>query len=114
MASKANIYIDQGLSYETTIQLQDDDGNNQDLTGYSATAKLRKHYSSSNSTSFTTSITTGTGEVTFSMNAATTAGLTSGRYVYDVELNDGGSPAIITRVVEGMLFINPGVTKSAG
>ena len=114
MTSKANIYIDQGSSYETTVQLQDDVGNNQDLTGYSASAKLRKHFDSSNSTSFATTISTGTGEVTFSMNAATTAALNSGRYVYDLEVNDGGSPAIVTRVVEGTLFINPGVTKSAG
>lgn len=114
MASKANIYIDQGSSYETTVQLQDNDGNNQDLTGYSAAGKLRKHYTSSNSTSFSTSITTGTGEVTFSLNAAVTAAVSSGRYVYDLEVNDGGSPAIVTRVVEGVLFINPGVTKSAG
>ena len=108
MAIKANLLIDQGATFSTRLSITDASGQNINLTGYSAAAQLRKHYSSSNSVSFDTSLTT-TGYVTLALSANTTSGLAAGRYVYDVELTD--SIGRISRIVEGIVTVSPNVTR---
>lgn len=108
MASKANLYIDQGTTFTTTVTVTDDDGNALDLNGYTGAAQIRKHYTSSNSVNFTVAITPATGEVTLSLTANATANLIAGRYVYDCELTTGGS---VSRIVEGIVTVTPQVTR---
>ena len=82
-----------------------------DLTGYSAAAQIRKTYGSS-SASATFATSTGTpsqGKVTLSLTDTQTAGLSSGRYVYDLNITSGSG--VKTRVVEGQAIITPGVTR---
>ena len=109
MALKANIVIDQGSTFQTSINVTDDNELPIDLTGYSAAAQMRKHYTSSNATSFTTSISAALGVVTLSMNAATTNTITAGRYLYDCELTDPNGA--VTRLVEGIVTVTPGITR---
>lgn len=109
MAIKANILIDQGADFSTTINVTDDDGNIIELTGYTSAAQLRKHYTSISQTAFTTSISPLIGTVTLSMNAAVTGTITAGRYVYDVELTS--NTGVVTRLVEGIVTVTPQVTK---
>ena len=54
------------------------------------------------------------------MNSVTTAAISAGRYVYDVELrgaatvagySDGSKQDQTVRVVEGILTVSPGVTN---
>ena len=108
MASKANLYIDQGTTFTTTVTVTDDDGNALDLNGYTGAAQIRKHYTSSNSLNFTVAITPATGEVTLSLTANATANLVAGRYVYDCELTTGVS---VSRIVEGIVTVTPQVTR---
>ena len=108
MASKANLTIDQGTTFTTTITITDDDGNALNLTGYTGAAQLRKHYTSSNSVNFTVSITPATGEVTLSLTANATSNIVAGRYVYDCELTNSGT---VSRVLEGIVTITPEVTR---
>lgn len=110
MALKANIVIDQGTSFETTIDVTDEDGNIVNLTGYTGAAQMRKHYTSSAQTSFTVAIANTTGQVTLSLNAATSNTITAGRYVYDLELTETAT-SIVTRLVEGIVTVTPGVTR---
>lgn len=110
MALKANIVIDQGSDFETTIDVTDEDGNVVDLTGYTGAAQMRKHYTSSAQTAFTIAITAHTGAVRMSMNAATSSTITAGRYVYDLELTETSSNTV-TRLVEGIVTVTPQVTK---
>jgi len=107
MATKANISIDQGATFTTTISLTDESGNLLDLTAYTANAQLRSWYSSSNSVAFTTTLSEG--QLILSLNSTSTAALTRNRYVYDVILID--SLQTITRVVEGIVTVNPRVTR---
>ena len=109
MGLKANIVIDQGATFQTSINVTDDNDDVVDLTGYTAVAQMRKHYTSSNATSFTASISPSIGVVTLSMNAATTNTITAGRYVYDCELTD--TNGAVTRLVEGIVTVTPGVTR---
>lgn len=109
MAIKANLIIDQGTDFSATFDVTDDDGNIIDLTGASANAQMRRHYSSVSYFSFTTSINGSIGAVTISMNAATTNTISAGRYVYDCELLD--ISGIRSRLVEGIVTVTPQVTR---
>ena len=91
MAIKANIIIDQGSTFSTSVNLADDNDNPLDLTTFTAAAQLRKHYTSSNSVSFVVTTGGNTGILTLAMSANTTANIASGRYMYDVELTDSSS-----------------------
>ena len=109
MALKANITIDQGTSFATTIDVTDEEGNIVDLTGFTGAAQMRKHYTSSTYYAFTVSISAGTGEVTLAMAANVTNNVAPGRYMFDCELNDGSGT--ISRLVEGIVTVTPGVTR---
>jgi hypothetical protein len=59
---------------------------------------------------FTTAHGTPTeGKVTLTLTDTQTTGLTSGRYVYDMNITSGAG--VTTRVVEGQAIITPGVTR---
>jgi hypothetical protein len=109
MALKANITIDQGTSFSTSIDVTDEDGNIINLAGFTGAAQLRKHYTSTAQTAFTVSITAATGVVALSLSANTTNSLNPGRYVYDCELTD--SAGTVSRLVEGIVTVTPGVTR---
>ena len=109
MATKANIIIDQGTTFSTVINLTDDNGDPVDLTGYTGDSEMRKHYTSSNSQSFTVSLGGTSGTVTLSLTSAQTANLTPGRYVYDVEVTSGSN--VVSRIVEGIVTVTPEVTR---
>ena len=109
MASKANLEIDQGATFSTDLTLEDDNGDLISLVGYTANSQIRKWYTSSNAAAtFTTSINTTSAVITLSLTANQTGDLTSGRYVYDVEISSG---ATVSRVVEGIVTVTPQVTR---
>lgn len=109
MATKANLVIDQGTTFSTTVTLTDDNGDLVNLTDYTGAAQIRKHFTSSTATSFDVTLGGANGTVTIALSANTTSGLTAGRYVYDVELTDSASA--VSRVLEGIATVTPEVTK---
>lgn len=108
MAIKANLIIDQGTDYSTSITLTDDDDNVVNLAGYTANAQIRKTYSSSNSVTFSTSVVEAQGVITLSLTDTQTANIVPGRYVYDVIITTGNTT---TRIVEGIVTVTPRVTR---
>ena len=110
MAGFAEITIEQGADYSTTITVNDSSGTAQNLTSYTAASQIRKSYYSPTATSFVVSVTDAVnGQITTSMTSAVTANLTPGRYVYDVVIT---SPANTkTRIVEGIATVLPSVTR---
>lgn len=109
MAIKANLVIDQGTTFSAEIDLVDVNGNVYNLTGYTVAAQMRKNYTSSAATTFNASHTSGGGKITLSLLPTTTATLEPGRYLYDVEITSTGGT--ITRVVEGIVTVTPGMTR---
>lgn len=110
MASISNIFIDQGTDFSITVDVTQADGNALNLTGYSAAAQIRKTYGSTSATAtFTISISAATGQVTMSLTDTQTTAISSGRYVYDLNITSGSGAT--TRVVEGQAIITPGVTR---
>jgi hypothetical protein len=111
MATKANIVIDQGTTFNTNVDLTDENGDPLNLDDYTAKAQIRRWYTSATATDFT--IETANGVIQLSMNAATTSNLTAQRYVYDVVLTSISSNTV-TRVLEGYVTVNPRVTVANG
>lgn len=109
MATKANIILDQGTTFSTTIFITDDNGDPVDLSGYTGRSQIRKHYTSSNSVSFSVSLTEATGVVSLGLTANQTSILTAGRYVYDVEVVSSAN--VVSRIIEGIVTVTPEVTR---
>jgi hypothetical protein len=109
MAIYANLVVDQGTDFSSFVTLEDTSGAIVDLTGYTAAGMIRRTYLSTSSTSFTTSIPDPTtGEIKIQLASSVTGAMKAGRYVYDLEITSSGGA--VSRVVEGQLEVNPGVT----
>jgi len=113
MAAIANLRIDQGATFSSDVTVSDTDGEVFDLTGYTASAKMAKGYTSTRTrTILTTSIASDptTGVITLSLTADQTNQLDApARYVYDVEITQT-SDSTVTRVIEGIITVCPSVT----
>lgn len=111
MAIYANLQVDQGSTFKTTINVsQAGGGDSLDLTGYLVRAQMRKSYASSASIDFDTLVDDPeNGVISIALTAAASAAAKAGRYVYDVEIE---SPSeTVTRVVEGQIEVTPRVTR---
>ena len=110
MAAYSEITIEQGATFNTTVNVTDVYNNAVNLYGYSASSMMRKSYYSQIAYDIEASVTgTANGEVTLHISAANTAILSPGRFVYDLIINDGANT--ITRVVEGIATVLPSVTR---
>ena len=105
----SNIVIDDGADFKQIFNLEDSANSPLDLTGYSATSKLKKHPASLNDkASFTVSFPNRTqGALKIALGSSITSALKAGRYSYDVLLNDG---SLKTRIVSGSAIVTAGVT----
>lgn len=108
MARIINIDVDQGTTFSTPITLAEANGSPIDLTTYTANGTFRKHYSSMTAYPMQIGLGGNTGVLTISVQPNATTNVNPGLYVYDVVLisNTGAR----SRIVEGNMYINPGVT----
>ena len=111
MAVKANIVIDQGADFSSTITVTDSAGDALDLTGYTGSGQIRKHYTSNTATDFTISFSSPrtSGAITLSLSRDVTSAMDAGRYVYDVEITSSANTR--SRLVEGIATVTPEVTR---
>tara|TARA_R100001460_G_scaffold35467_1_gene68202 strand:- start:2252 stop:2611 length:360 start_codon:yes stop_codon:yes gene_type:complete len=110
MAVFANLFIDQGSNFTSTVTVEDSNDNAVNITGFTCRGQVRKSYSASTATNFTTTITDATGgKFTIALSRSQTGALKAGRYVYDVEVIS--SAGVVTRVVEGQVTVTPRVTQ---
>jgi len=105
----SNIVIDVGSDFNQTFYLETTSNAPLNLTGYTATSKMKKHSSSmTTAASFSVSFPNPTnGSLMLSLGSSITSGLKPGRYCYDVLVNDG---FVKTRVVEGSALVTAGIT----
>lgn len=112
MASFVELFIDQGTTFNNIINLTDDNTNVPiNIYGYSVSSQMRRSYYSQNITANITCTTSNTsnGEISMSISAANTANIKAGRYVFDVKTVSGNGNT--TRVLEGIITVNPQVTR---
>ena len=111
MAVYSDISVDQGADFSAEVIVDDSDGTLASLTGYTVAGQIRKTYSSTTKVDFVCSITdAAAGEITIGLSNTVTNGMKAGRYVYDVEITKT-STGYKTRVIEGQVTVNPGVTQ---
>jgi hypothetical protein len=108
MAGIQNLVVDQGTSFEITVNVTLDDGSEKDLTDYTVSSQIRKSYYTNTYTDFTTAKVDLTGEITLSLTPTQTSALKAGRYVYDVEIS---SDEETVRIIEGIVTVTPEVTR---
>ena len=106
-----DLAIDQGTDFETDLDLIADDGTAINAAGYVFNGQVRKAYTSANTTATFQFPNPDLANVKIfvAMDAANTANIPYGRYVYDIKMTSLAN--ITTRVVEGILTINPSVSR---
>jgi hypothetical protein len=110
LAAFSELTIEQGATFNTTVNVGDDGGNAINLYAYTANSQMRKSYYSSTAYTIDSAITgTANGEITLSITAANTANLSAGRYVYDLKITSANN--IVSRVIEGIATVLPSVTR---
>ena len=105
----SNIVIDAGADFDQIFNLENVANAPLDLTGYTATSKLKKHPASLNNTAtFIVSFPNRTqGQIKISLGSTLTSAIKAGRYSYDILLSDG---SVKTRIVSGSAIVTAGVT----
>ena len=107
-------YLEQGTTFNTQITLDSSNGSAYNLYGFSVSSQAKKSYYSSNVIlQFTSSIyDASNGVIQLTANNYVTANVPAGKMVYDVIITD--SSGNVTRVLEGQIFVAPGVTNVTG
>ncbi len=105
MSRYKNLIIEQGESWEMTIQAKRPDGTVINLTGYTIFMKMKKSYHATETINFsTTVINAATGMVKFSIDSG---GITPVRYVYDCFVKNGGTTI---KLLYGIVSVIPSVS----
>lgn len=108
MAVYANLVIDQGTQFVSTVSVEDGSGLPYALSGFTARGTIRRTYTSATSYPIQCVISRpAEGEIDMTITSTVTSQLKAGRYVYDIVIDDGNE---ITRVVEGQVEVTPRVT----
>lgn len=102
---------DQGTSFESRLDLTNDDGTAINVTDYVFLSQIRKSYYSNTPTANIT-ITVddaNNGVIRMSMDPSVTANIKAGRYVYDLKMTSANN--VTTRVIEGVITVTPQVSR---
>jgi hypothetical protein len=111
LAEFVELFIEQGASFNTDVEVSDANGQPKDLREYSVFSQIRKSYYSSTSFDFTIDIPDPLiGAVEMGMSAQLTSSIQPGRYVYDVIIKNNETGEV-TRIFEGVATVLPQVTK---
>ena len=109
-ARNINLVLDQGVDFEATFTIRNENQSALNLTGYTGSAQLRKHPEASKSTEFVISFPNRVnGQIKVAMASTMTAVIEGGRYVYDLVLTSPN--AYKTRPIQGNLHVIPGGTR---
>ena len=106
----SNLLIYQGSDFIIDFTVENDNGTDFNMTGYSAACLIKKHYTSSTSQTVTAAILSPptSGRIQLSLTNSQTTAMKSGRYVYDVVITS--DTGIKSRVLEGSVSVLEGVT----
>lgn len=110
MATIAYLDIDQGSDFSAVMELENDNSTPMNLSGFSVYSQFRKSYGSTVAYSFNAVVLNASqGTIKLSLSGIASSNIKPGRYLYDVEIIS--STSVKTRVVEGIVTINPEITK---
>ena len=115
MATITNFTIDQGTTFSTVIDLDNQSTGLFQLNNYTARGKIRKSRFSQSYTLFSCAISENSpaqDSITISLSAAQTKKLSAGRYVYDIEIYTSNTPQEVIRILEGQIEIIESITQA--
>lgn len=111
MAMTAYLDVDQGSDFSVIMDLENDDGTPLNFSGSNVYSQFRKNFNSTTAHNFTCEIVDAVnGKFKLKLPGATSSNIRPGRYFYDVEIYNPNTNAK-NRVVEGIVTINPEITK---
>ena len=112
MATYANLFVDQGSDFSTTVTIQNTDTSDAfNLTNLTLYGQVRRTYTSSTAFDFITAVNDAEkGQVEVTLPASTNVNMKPGRYVYDIFADDSVSGDSI-KILQGILEIIPRVTR---
>ena len=106
-----DLSLDQGTDFSSNVDMIADDGTAINVSGFVFSSQIRKSYYSVNATANITMTIANAinGNVVMTMDAANTANIAPGRYVYDIKFKNAAN--IVSRLVEGIITVTPQVTQ---
>ena len=108
-ARNINLVLDQGVDFEATFTVKNENSSALNLTGYTGEAKIRKHPSATKYNAFIVTFPNRVnGQIKVAMASTITTAIEGGRYVYDLVLTSPN--AYKTRPIQGNVLVIPGVT----
>ena len=114
--AKHNLYVYRGATFSEVITWKDENGVPIDLTGFTARMHMRETVEASTPflalTTENSGITLGgvAGTINILATAVATSAITATGGVYDLEIV-AGDTITVTRLLEGLVFISPEVTR---
>lgn len=112
MAAYAELTLDQGTTFTSTLDLAEDDGTPINITGKTFKCNLKKSYYSSKTVANLniTVISAVNGNIKITLDSANTANIKPGRYLYDLKMTTTATGEV-SRVLEGIITVTPQVSK---
>jgi hypothetical protein len=112
MTTRANLYVDQGVDFLVTLNLNSDDGTDFEITNQTFFCDVRKLYSTKLAFRAELEVIVNgvTNELNLLIDPETTRSVEPGKYQYDI-LMVGNST---TKLLEGLMFILPTITVPTG
>ena len=111
MSTRANLYVDQGVDFITSLNLFTSAGDEFDITTQQFSCDVRKVYSSS--VVFSADIVVEPGGVPglleLQVSGDTTANTEPGKYQYDLIMTSSGGKR--EKILEGLMFLLPTITR---
>jgi hypothetical protein len=112
MAAYVELYMDQGSTFNNTLNITDDLTNaSVNISGYVVRSQMRRSYYSANASAIINCTITDAaqGEIVLNLPAANTANIKAGRYLFDVETVD--TFGTTSRILEGTITVTPEITR---
>lgn len=112
MAAYVELFIDQGTTFNTVINLNDEDSTAPiNLAGCIVRSQMRRSYYSQNASANLTCTVTDAddGEITISLTDGETSNIKAGRYLFDIEVKDTSN--VVSRLLEGIITVTPQITR---
>jgi hypothetical protein len=111
MTTRANLYVDQGVDFLVSLDLETDEGEDFAISTQQFFCQIRKMYSTTVQFEANLEITVNgdTNAVNLGFNPEDTADMKPGKYQYDLLMVETGGK--ITKILEGLLFVLPTITR---